>query len=186
MRVIHSLLVPVFLSFTCVVQADLYSVSWYSPDCTDKEATMSIGKIIAATGKVLTAHGIPEVQGWKKSVNTERAGRELQADDTQGLRGLRSCNWRCAISSCKKYPLCFEMFNCGMCRRRELIGTDRVLTASELLALEEELVEACEDVLEKESEIGQGNDDNKGKGKYSDKCKAAMKDATCSALVTPE
>jgi hypothetical protein len=44
MRVISSLLVPFFLSFTCVVQAE-NSVSWHSADCDETEADFSLDVI---------------------------------------------------------------------------------------------------------------------------------------------
>jgi hypothetical protein len=167
MRVILNLLVPFFLSFTCVVQADyLYAVSWYSADCDDNEAESSLDAIGKEFDTLLGG------KTWKHLIKKNNgADRELQAE-TQGLRGL--CNYRCA-TACANYPTCFEMYNCDECGyRRELIGTDRFLTAG---ALQEALIIACKAALDNE-----GN--SPGQGTYSDNCKAAMIDATCEVVIT--
>jgi hypothetical protein len=174
MRVFLSILAPIFL-FKSMASAEpgyYYSVSWYGPGCNADEELRSLGAIGEAVDVVLEADNLPQVIHWKLNVVSNNGNRELQ-DETRGLRRL--CDpTRCNYSSCANSGACSEMYNCDECGRRQLIQTERVLTAEELEGLQGELKSACSAALDTE---GYGN------GNYTTDCKAAMIAATCSALV---
>jgi hypothetical protein len=171
MRIFLSALVPFFLNFACVEADYLYSVSWQDTTnaCTADEESSSLEAIAAAVDVALN---LPAAQAVTWSFSTSQNNnreRELEQVETRGLRGL--CHWNRCRSSCRRYRSCCEMFNCDECRRRQLIQTERVLTARELTVLEDQLVTACETSLQAQS------------SGYTPGCVAAMITATCNALV---
>jgi hypothetical protein len=187
MRVFLSILAPILLfkslasaserSLLSLLQSSTqpgyyYSVSWYEPGCDADEESRSLAAISEAVDGVLKFLDLPEVAYWKTRVESNNRNRELQ-DETRGLRGL--CDeTRCQYSSCANSAACSEMYNCDECSPRELIQTERVLTAMELETLQDELVNVCEAALD---------DRGNGNGNYSPECRAAMIAATCRALV---
>jgi hypothetical protein len=174
MRIVLSLLVPFFLNFACVEADYLYSVSWQ--DTTN--ACNAVGEAWDSLEAITTSvEAFTGVINWIQEGGTNRnRERELEQAEAQGQRGL--CDMRrCSYSGCRKMPTCYEMYNCDECRRRQLIHTERVLTARELQALEVDLVDACEAALFFEGQSA-------GNVKYTEACKTAMSAATCNAFVT--
>jgi hypothetical protein len=184
MHVFLSLLAPIFL-FKSLASAQTeaslssegysYSVSWGEDGngCNVTEAMLSLDAIVAAVDIVLEQDDLQPVIDWETQV-THNGIRQLQ-DETRGMRGL--CNWRCTYPQCLR-STCYIRSSCDECGyRRQLIQTERVLTARELKDLEDQLVTACEKALKHEGRrYGIGNP-------YSEDCRTAMIAATCSALV---
>jgi hypothetical protein len=174
MRIFLSLLVPFFLNFAGVEADHLYSVSWQDTTNACNAVGEAWDSLEAITASVEAFTG---VINWIQEGGTNRnRERELEQDKAQGHRGLCSMR-RCSNSGCLKMPTCYEMYNCDECRRRQLIQTERVLTARELQALEVDLVDACEAALFDEGQSA-------GNVKYTEACKTAMSAATCNAFVT--
>jgi hypothetical protein len=191
MRVFLSLLAPIFLfqslasatalsSLPSLIEspaAYYYSVSWGADDgsCKDPEAIRSLVAIGAAVNEVLSRNKLLPVTNWENQL-THNGIRQLQDETRGGLRGL--CDMRrCKYAGCRNKPTCYTMYNCDECGyHRQLIQTEMVLSAVELVTLQVELVAACEKALEVEAESNG----------YSTNCKAAMIDATCNALVWVE
>jgi hypothetical protein len=183
MRLSLNLLAPFFLlkTFASATEYNFW-ITWNARDsvgtCTALMADTVSTKVSVAANVYLSTGGLPQVPNWNRG-ERHGSGRGLRAPDRELTCTALDLSV-CGHPICKRSNTCYDSFSCRDCgfrrKGRQLYHVERTLDAAEIETLQNGLIGACQETLDKEV--------SRSGNFYSTSCKAALAEQLCDAVVT--